>query len=307
MRPEIGSAQAAPAGAYVVEEVVRQHTWRDRTFFVVLKQFSRNRVALAGMSIMLVLILLAVFAPVLASWDYAKVMPQNAFARPSAEHWFGTDSLGRDIFSRVLHGGRYSLLIGVGAELLGLSFVLILGCSAGYFGGRIDDLIMRFCDIFQSIPGILLCIIVAQVLGSGFFPTMVALAVTGIPGGVRLLRATILNVRDQEFVEAAKLIGCSKLRIMFRHILPNSLAPMLVGISSGIGGKIMVSAGLSFIGLGIQEPTPEWGAMIAAGKSFLRYHPHLVLIPGSFVAITVLCYNLIGDGLRDAFDPKLRS
>lgn len=292
---------------YGAGEYVREHTWKDRSFFVVLKQFSKNKTALAGLIIMFSLILISVLAPVLATYDYVQVNPLQANQTPSALHWFGTDSLGRDIFSRILWGGRYSLLIGVGAEVMGQVFVISLGSCAGYFGGKVDNIIMRVCDVFQSIPGELMCICVSQALGAGFIPTMAALAITGVPGGVRLLRATILNVRDQQFVEAAQAIGCSKIRIMFKHILPNSLAPLLVGISSGIGGKIMASAGLSFIGLGIQEPLPEWGAMIAAGKSFLRYYPHLVLIPGIFVAITVLCYNLIGDGLRDALDPKLRS
>ena len=288
-------------------EYIRENTWKDRTFFVVARRFVQNKSALLGLTIILVLILSAIFAPVLATHSPTKVDPIHAYELPSAGHLLGTDDLGRDIFSRILYGAKYSLAVGIGAELLGALIGIIFGAVAGYFGGVVEEVILRICDVIQDIPNTLLCICVSQALGSGFFPTMIALSIGTIPGTIRMLRATMLSLREQEFIEASRAINCSSARIMFRHLVPNCLAPLLINMSNGVGQKIMGSAALSFLGLGIQDPTPEWGAMISAGKDYLRYHPHLVIIPGCFVAATVLAFNLIGDGLRDALDPKLRS
>lgn len=288
------------------DKLLRERTWKDTTFFIVLKQFSRNKMALVGLILILVLILMGIFAPLLAPYSYTAVDPIHANQSPSAAHWFGTDGLGRDILSRVLFGARYSLLIGIGSSLIGVVIGIIFGSIAGYFGGVVETLILRICDIIQSIPNILLCVIISQVLGSGIFTTMVALAMYSIPEVVRILRSTMLSLREQEFVEASRAINCSNLRILLSHILPNSLSPVIVSFSVGVGMKIMNSAGLSFLGLGIQEPLAEWGAMIAAGKNQLRYAPHVALIPGLFVALVVLAFNIVGDGLRDSLDPKLR-
>lgn len=288
-------------------EYIRENTWRDRTFFVVARRFAKNKTALLGLAIILLLILCAIFAPVLATHSPTQVDPIHAYALPSASHLLGTDDLGRDIFSRILYGAKYSLTVGIGAELLGAVIGIIFGAIAGYFGGTVEEVILRICDVIQDIPNTLLCICVSQALGAGFFPTMIALSIGTVPGTIRMLRATMLSLREQEFVEASRAINCSSRRIMFRHLVPNCLAPLLINMSNGVGQKIMGSAALSFLGLGIQEPTPEWGAMISAGKSYLRYYPHLVIIPGCFIAATVLAFNLIGDGLRDALDPKLRS
>lgn len=288
-------------------EGIKEKRFYDKTIFVVLRQFCRNKTALFGAVIVLLLVFMAIFAPLLAQYDYATVDPKNAALLPSAEHWLGTDAYGRDMFSRICYGARYSIILGVGSEFLALFVAIIVGTIAGYFGGFLENAILRVCDVLQSIPEVLLCICISQALGSGFVPTMIALSVGSIPGQARVLRATILSVREQEFIEAARASDCSNFRIMFVHILPNSLAPLIIGTSMGIGGKIMASAGLSYLGLGIQEPLPEWGAMIAAGRGYLRYSPHLVIIPGIFVALIVLAFNMIGDGLRDALDPKLRS
>ena len=184
---------------------------------------------------------------------------------------------------------------------------IILGAVAGYFGGVADVLILRFCDILQSIPNTLLAICVSQVLGGGFGSTVIALAFGGVSSMTRLLRGQMLNVRKMEYVEAAEVINCSKVRIMFSHIVPNCLSPLIITASLGIGGKILTSSSLSFLGLGIQEPNPEWGAMISAGRQYMRTNPHLIIIPGLVICITVFAFNMIGDGLRDAFDPKLRN
>lgn len=280
--------------------------WRGNTFFIVLRQFRKNRLAMFGLTILLLLALMAVFAPWITRYDYAANDPINNFQAPGLEHIFGTDKLGRDIFSRICYGARYSLSLGVCAELAGLAVGVILGCIAGYYGGLADNVILRLCDVMQSIPSILLTICIAQVLSAGYVPTVIALGITGMPQVVRLLRAQILSIRGEEYIEAARLINCTSGRIMFKHILPNAVAPLIINSSMGIGAKIMASAGLSYLGLGIQEPFPEWGAMLSYGKDMFRHHPHLVLVPGAFIAITVLAFNLVGDGLRDAMDSKLR-
>jgi peptide/nickel transport system permease protein len=288
-------------------EYIREKSWKDSSFFVVMEQFAHNKSAVVGLVIILLLVLMALLAPFLSPYDYAAIDPMNANQKPSAEHWFGTDGYGRDILSRIIYGGRYSLMIGFSSSLFGTLVGVFFGSLAGYFGGWVETVILRFCDIIQSIPNILLCIIVSQTLGAGYFSTVIALSLYSIPELTRLLRATMLNLREQEFVEASKAINSGDLRIMVSHILPNCLAPVIVTFSIGIGMKIMSSAGLSFLGLGIQEPIPEWGAMIAAGRAFLRYHPQLIIFPGIFVALVVLSFNIVGDGLRDALDPKLRS
>ncbi|MGN1004353.1 MAG: ABC transporter permease [Oscillospiraceae bacterium] len=286
--------------------LLRERTWKDTTFFTVLKQFSRNKMALVGMVLILLLVLMGVFAPLIAPYDYQAIDPIHADQGPSAAHLFGTDTYGRDILSRIIWGARCSLGIGVGASIIGVVIGIIFGAIAGYFGGIVETIILRICDVIQSIPNILLCIIVSQMLGSGIFPTMIALAMYSIPEVVRILRSSMLSLREQEFIEASRAINCSNLRILVSHLLPNSLSPVIVSFSVGVGMKIMNSAGLSFLGLGIQEPTAEWGAMISLGKSQLRYHPHEALFPGLFVALVVLAFNIVGDGLRDALDPKLR-
>lgn len=302
------SDQATNAAILSSEEeyLLRERTWKDKTFFIVMKQFSRNKTALAGLILILIMVLMGVFAPLLAPYDYTAVDPIHANAGPSLEHWFGTDVYGRDVFSRILYGARTSLGIGVGASVIGVAIGILFGAIAGYFGGFVETIILRACDIIQSIPNILLCILVSQLLGSGLFPTMIALAMYSVPEVTRLLRSSLLSLREQEFIEASRAINCSNLRILLSHLLPNSLSPVIVSFSVGVGMKILNSAGLSFLGLGIQEPTAEWGAMIALGKSQLRYAPHVALFPGLFVALVVLAFNFVGDGLRDALDPKLR-
>ena len=293
--PELSAAEA---------NLLRKRTWKDTTFFVVVRQFLRNKLAVAGLILILVLVLLGIFAPLIAPYSYAKIDPVNANQGPSAAHWFGTDLYGRDVFSRILYGARYSIGIGFGASLLGIVVGVILGCIAGYVGGIVETLIMRLCDIIQSIPNVLLCILVSQALGGGILPTIIALSFYSIPEVIRLLRSTIISLRDQEFIEAEHALNTPNIVIMISHILPNSISPVIVSFSVGIGMKIMSCASLSFLGLGVQDPIPEWGAMISAGREYMRYAPHAILFPGIFVALVVLAFNIVGDGLRDALDPK---
>lgn len=209
-------------------------------------------------------------------------------------------------FSRIVYGSRFSLSVGVLAVLLGTAIGMFFGALAGYFGRVVDDIVMRFMDILQSIPGILLAITISVVLGPGIFNTLLALSFGGIPMSCRLLRASILGIRHQEYLEAATSINASTPRIIFKHVLPNSFAPLLVSSTMSIGNVIMMGAMLSFIGLGVQPPTPEWGSMIAGGRNLIRSCPWMVTFPGLFIMLTVLALNLFGDGLRDALDPKLK-
>ena len=225
---------------------------------------------------------------------------------PSAAHWFGTDELGRDIFSRVLYGGRYSITMGLFAVLISQTMGMTLGAIAGYFGGQVDNVMMRVLDIVQSLPAMLLSIVLSAVLGPGYFNTILALSVNGMPGAARMLRAQMMKVRDNEYIEAAQSINCSKVRIIVNHMIPNSFSPNIVQATMGVAHMITMAASLSFIGLGVQPPTPEWGAMLSGARQFIRQCPHMVIFPGLAIAITILALNLMGDGLRDALDPKLK-
>lgn len=272
----------------------------------VLKRLLTNKAAVLGGIVLLVLVLSAILALVLAPYDYAKMDPINKFLGPCAEHIFGTDEYGRDIFSRVLYGTRYSLTLGICASLISTVIGVIIGAVAGYFGGRVDYILMRFLDIFQAIPITLMTICISTALGNGLPNTILAMGIGGMAGPVRLLRAAIMGLRTQEYLEASTAINCSKAKIIFKHILPNAISPVIVFSTMSIGMVIMGAAGLSFLGLGVQPPTPEWGAMLVAGTKYLQNYPHMVIFPGAMIAITVLAANMFGDGLRDAMDPKLK-
>ncbi len=279
---------------------------KQNQFKEVMGRLFRNKLAVAGMIIFGIYILIAIFAPLLAPYDYYAVDLPNKNLAPNADHWLGTDQYGRDMLSRLLIGTRYSLGLGVGAVIFGLLFGVVLGCLAGFFGGWVEEIIMRFGDLMQSIPGILLAVIISMALGTGFFETVIALGIGRITMNSRMLRAQFLSQRKLEYVEAAEATNCSKGRLMFVHILPNTISPLIVSSTMGVGGTIMMGSSLSFIGLGILEPTPEWGAMISGARSVMRYYPYQVLFPGLFMALFVLALNLFGDGLRDALDPKLK-
>lgn len=271
-----------------------------------IRRLRTNSTAMFGLIVLALLILLSVFATVIAPYHYTEMDMLQLNAAPSLKHLFGTDSLGRDILSRLIYGGRYSIFLGFSASVLSMAAAIVLGSLAGYFGGWVDNVVLRICDVVQAIPGILLSIVISAVLGPGFFNTILALAIGGIPSGIRLTRAQILSVRSEEYLEAAASVNCSSMRIMFRHILPNILSPLIVGFTMGIGNTIMLASSLSFIGLGVQPPAPEWGAMLSAGRDFIRNYPWQIIFPGIFVFVTVLSINLFGDGLRDALDPKMK-
>lgn len=286
---------------------VMQRKRKEGQFSQVMHRLRRNKVAMAGLIIIGLLILLAVLSPWIMPYDYTKMDMSAMYASPSLAHPFGCDELGRDIFSRALYGARASLSLGLLSTLLSTAIGVILGSLVGYFGGVVDTVIMRLLDILQAIPGMLLSIAISAALGSGFGNTIIALSIGGVPMTVRLLRGSILTVRKQEYIEAAEKINCSRLRIIGSHILPNSIAPLIVSVTMGIGNTILAAAGLSYIGLGVQPPAPEWGAMLCAGKSVITRYPHLCIFPGLCIMLVVLCFNMLGDGLRDAMDPKLKN
>ncbi|ERT68217.1 hypothetical protein HMPREF0202_01860 [Cetobacterium somerae ATCC BAA-474] len=272
------------------------------------KNLKRNKMALLGLVIIVIIVLLAIFADQIANYDQV-VIKQNLRMRlkpPSAQHWLGTDEFGRDIFARLVHGARVSLKVGILAVGIAIAIGGFLGAVAGYYGGKLDNIIMRIMDIFLAVPSILLAIAIVSALGPNLLNLMIAVSISSVPRYARIVRASVLSIRDQEFIEAARAIGANDARIICRHIIPNSLAPVIVQGTLGVAGAILSTAGLSFIGLGIQPPAPEWGSMLSGGRQYLRYAWWVTTFPGVSIMITILSLNLLGDGLRDALDPRLK-
>lgn len=266
----------------------------------------RNKLAMVGLIILLALVFISIFADFIAPYGYAEQDLSNQFAKPSAEHFFGTDDLGRDIFSRVVYGSRISLKVGFISVGIALVIGTTIGAITGFYGGRVDNALMRFIDILQSIPDILLAIAILAALGTGLANLMIAVGIASIPGYARIVRSSVLSIRDMEFIEAAKANGSSNFRIILKHVIPNCLAPIIVQATLGVAYAIINAAGLSFIGLGLEPPTPEWGAMLSGGRTFIRDYPHMTIFPGIAIVTTIFALNVLGDGLRDALDPKLK-
>lgn len=272
----------------------------------VMRRLLKNKAGMIGLIIILALFILCLGAPLFTHWDpYAQAVKER-MKMPSAEHIFGTDDFGRDIWSRMLYGGRYSLLIAVGAMLISSFIGMILGAVAGFYGGKTDLIIMRILDVIQSIPGLLLAIAISSALGSGPFNTMLAISTAGIGGTGRIMRSTVMTIRENEFVEASKATGAGNFRTIMSEIVPNTVAPLIINASLSVGGNIMAISGLSFIGLGVQGSTPEWGAILAVGKTYLREFWPLVVFPSIALTLTIFGFNLLGDALRDALDPRLK-
>ena len=280
---------------------------KKNKFAEVWKRLCKNTGAVIGMIIILIFVLGAVFANLIRPYDL--VIRQEAAIRldpPSAEHWFGTDAYGRDVFARVLYGSRISLSIGFFTAAFSLIFGGILGAAGAYYGGQVDNIIMRVMDMFTAIPGTLLALAIVAALGTSMVNLLIAITISSIPGFVRLIRSTVLTVVESDYVEAARACGTGDARIILRHILPNAIGPIIVQTTTSISDMILTASGLSFIGMGVQAPTPEWGAMISEAREFYRQKPYLVIFPGGCIILTALSFNLIGDGLRDALDPRLR-
>ena len=278
----------------------------NSTFSLMVKRFTRNKAAVAALVFIILLILIAIFADVLTPYDYDAQNLTEKLQGPSAAHWFGTDNFGRDIMTRVFRGTRVSLLVSILAVAISTVFALIIGSIAGYFGGTVDNIIMRITDIFMALPGMMFAMTVSAALGPGVWNTALALGFTSIAPIVRQVRASILLLKDQEFIEASKAFGFSDAAIIVRHVIPNAFAPLIVQIALRLGDTIMAISGLSFLGLGVQPPTPEWGNMISVGKDFMTENLSLLIFPGIFVVLTMLAFNLLGDGMRDAMDPRMK-
>lgn len=274
-----------------------QETW---------KRLSKNNLAIMGMIILLLLVLVAIFADVIAPYPLDKQDYNATLQGPSWEHLFGTDEYGRDILSRVIYGSRISLYVGFVSLLLGAVVGCIFGAIAGYFGGMADQITMRCLDVLNSIPQVVLAIAISAAIGSGITSAVAAVAISSIPTFARVVRAATMQVRDQEFVEASFSLGATNSHIIVKHIFPNILSPIIVQATLGIGKSILLCSSLSFLGLGVQPPTPEWGSMLSSARTFMRDYPHMVIAPGLAIMLTVLALNLFGDGLRDALDPKLK-
>lgn len=269
-----------------------------------LRRLVRNRLAILGLAFIVLVVMAALLAPFIASYDPLQMNFDELLAPPSRTHLMGTDVLGRDIFSRVIYGSRYALVIGLAVVTLQMVFGAMLGLVAGYFGGPIDSLIMRLVDIIWSIPALVLALALAGAFGGGIPVMILAIAVTGWGQFTRLVRGQVLSLRELEYVSAARAIGASSWRIIFSHILPNSLGPVIVYGTLEMPAAILWSASLSFLGVGAQPPTPEWGAMIAEGRAFISYAWWISTFPGIAIMIVALGFNFVGDGLRDALDPR---
>ncbi len=272
----------------------------------VLRELVRNRFAMAGAAFLFLIVAIALMAPVIAQQDPNEQSLLSRLQSPSSEHWLGTDELGRDVFSRLAYGGRISLFIGLVGTTGGVILGTFLGLISGFFGGWTDTLVMRLIDIMFAFPGILMAILIVAVIGPGILNLVVALTIWGTPTLARIVRSGVLALKSQEFVEAARAMGASRSRIMYIHLLPNSMAPIIVYATLGIAGSLLTAAGLGFLGLGVQPPTAEWGAMLSVGRGYLREAPHLMIFPGLLIFATVISLNMIGDALRDALDPHLR-
>lgn len=269
----------------------------------------KNKLSMLCLVILVIMILSIIFAGVLSPYDYAEQDLTQRFALPSKEHWMGCDDYGRDLLTRLLVGGRYSLLIAILSVAIGIVCGMVIGALCGFFGKRIDSTLMRIMDVIMSIPGMMLAICISVAMGSGVFNTALALAVGTIPIIARQLRSSTMLINSQEYIEAARSFGESNFKIIVTHVIPNCMAPIIVQASLYIGGAIMGIAGLSFLGLGVQPPTPEWGNILNNGLDFIYDFStrwHVIVFPALFIVVAELCFNLLGDGLRDAMDPRMR-
>ncbi|MDI9388643.1 MAG: ABC transporter permease [Synergistota bacterium] len=280
------------------KESVLVETWQR------LKQ---NKLAMFGLITIFLMIVLAFCAELITPYANAITMNfKQKLLLPSGQHWFGTDNFGRDVFARCLYGSRVSLAVGFGTSIASLLIGSVVGSMAGFIGGRVDNLIMRFMDLFSSMPAILLAMAVVAALGSGLVNVGIAITIASIPTFVRVVRSSVLSIADQEFIEAARAGGTRTPRIIFRHVLPNAIGPLIVQSTMNVSQMIIMAAVLSFLGMGVDPPQPEWGALLSEAKEFLRTAPYLMFFPGALICLSSFSMNVLGDGLRDALDPRLR-
>ena len=272
----------------------------------VWRRMRRNRTAMAGLAVLILFAFSGIFAPFLAPYDPYRSDLEGSLTGPSRTHWLGTDELGRDILSRIVYGARVSMVIGTISVGIGVALGVPVGLFGGYFGGRFDLFSQRVIDVLLGFPGIILAIVLVTVLGVGLINVMIAVGIVSVPTYARLIRGQVLALKTLEFVEAARVLGGSTARIVFRHILPNTMAVLIVQTTLQVASAILSAAALGFLGLGVQQPTAEWGAMLSTARQYIQLAPHTLIFPGLAIMLTVLGFNLLGDGLRDALDPRMK-
>ena len=272
----------------------------------IWRRFRKSKTAMLGLCLLIFVLCIAIFADVITPYENAISRSANRLDGPSAAHIFGTDELGRDLFARIVHGSRYSLLIGVSTSVLALVIGGLLGAIAAYYGGWVDNIIMRLTDVVMTVPPILLSLAVVAALGGSLRNLLIAITISCVPSMLRLVRSVVLGVVDEDYIEAARSYGASDMRIILKYVIPNALGPIIVTTTMNVANMILSAAGLSFLSLGVQPPAPEWGALLSDAKTYMFTAPHLLYIPGIFIVIAALSFNLAGDGLRDALDPKLK-
>lgn len=272
----------------------------------IWRRFRKSKTAMLGLCLLIFVLCIAIFADVITPYENAISQSADRLDSPSAAHIFGTDELGRDLFARIVHGSRYSLLIGVSTSVLALVIGGLLGAIAAYYGGWVDNIIMRLTDVVMTVPPILLSLAVVAALGGSLRNLLIAITISCVPSMLRLVRSVVLGVVDEDYIEAARSYGASDMRIILKYVIPNALGPIIVTTTMNVANMILSAAGLSFLSLGVQPPAPEWGALLSDAKTYMFTAPHLLYIPGIFIVIAALSFNLAGDGLRDALDPKLK-
>lgn len=273
----------------------------------IIHRFAKNKAAVLGFVIIVIFVICALFPAQIAGTGYKVQDLKNRYQPSSSEHILGTDELGRDMFTRIVWGSRTSLSIGMLAILMACVLGVTIGTIAGYYGNTVDNILMRIIDVLMAVPNVLLGISIVAALGNSTNVLVLAIGLGSIPSFARVTRSAVIMVRDMEYIEAARATGASDARIMWKYILPNSLAPIIVEVSMGLATSILTISGLSFIGLGVPAPTPEWGSMLSSGRAVIRDYPHIILYPGIAIMLSVFAFNLFGDGLRDALDPRLKS
>ena len=293
----------------MAEQIQRKKVKKRSQLKALWFQYRKNKLAMFGLILMGLMLLTALCAGFFLDYD-TQVIGQSIRQRlqwPSAAHWFGTDQYGRDLFARVIWGSRISLFVGFFTVGIAMTVGSLIGAFAGYYGGRVDNVLMRIMDVFLAMPGTIMAVAIVGALGPGIINVLMAMSICRIPQFARIVRSAIISIRSQEFVEAARCCGSRDLRIIFRHILPNAVGPIVVQATIGMATTILGVAGLSFIGLGIEAPLPEWGSMLSEAKSQMMYQPYLMFFPGIAIVLAVLALNLISDGLRDALDPRMKT
>ncbi len=289
-------AQAQPTG----KKLEQRGLVRDAA-----RRFARNRLAMVGLVIIIGLLFMALFANFIAPYPYDQINLDEALQFPSADHWMGTDEVGRDVYSRIIYGSRISLGVGLSVQLIALAIGVPLGLAAGMLGGKVDYVIMRFVEVMTSIPALMLALLLISIFGGGLANVIIALGLVGWLDVCRLLRAQLFSLRERDFVLAARVVGATTFRIAVRHLLPNAMAPIIVAVSIGVPAAIFAEAGLSFLGLGVNDPIPSWGKMVGNALPYMRVYWYLGVFPTLAIAITMLGFTFMGDGLRDAFDTSM--